>query len=231
MAQLIKSYMSDMAFSHFWDIFKRSKKIAATYTKEISELKEKLKETQAILEEQQHHDGNKIHRISESLKHSRDECLIMEKDQQAYEFRIRQADEKRRDMEREVHDLQRHIFSIQPLPPVILGPEAGREFASFCGVVEEWVQTNLGDALDDRAILKVGFNSHSAAAILSLISPPGKIAFQIPSTDEYNVIAAIMQFLCLEIFDKEFYCPMGELKLVADLQEILQTLQPRRGMS
>jgi hypothetical protein len=95
-----------------------------------------------------------------------------------------------------------------------------------------WVQKNLRDAIYERRLFTAAsIDNQAGVELLSLISEPGRRAFQVPGSDEYNVIAAIMRFLCREIFDKGFYCDLGGLSLVGSLQGEIQKLKPPRSKS
>jgi hypothetical protein len=91
---------------------------------------------------------------------------------------------------------------------------------------------HLGDAIEDRLIFKESpFESRSATDLLNLVSPAGKEAFLCPETDERNVIAAVMQFLIDEIFDKDFYCPIDTkgMDFLASIARSMRSLVPHRG--
>jgi len=67
--------------------------------------------------------------------------------------------------------------------------------------------------------------------LLSLIPHPGKEAFKYPETDEYNITAAILRFLCGEIFNKEFYCHIGNREIesfMVSVETSMRNLEPRR---
>lgn len=124
------------------------------------------------------------------------------------------------------------IFSLQPYQQEINESDAAAAYASLCKEVESWVAYNLGDAIEDRVIFKEGpFDSRAATDLLSLVSPAGKEAFSYSDTDEHNVIAAVMQFLINEIFDREFYCPIDArgMAFLASIASSMGSLVPHRG--
>ena len=136
------------------------------------------------------------------------------------------------ELKRNLAETQDFVFSLQPRRARITAQEATAEYSSLCEGVEEWVQTNLGDAIFDKALLKeqapLGL---SAKKFLNLISHPGRDAFVLPETDEYNVIAAVIVFLHSEIFNIDFYCPLepGAMDFIQSLEKSLETVEPRLG--
>jgi hypothetical protein len=126
------------------------------------------------------------------------------------------------------------IFSLQPRRETFTGSEAAAEFKSLCGSVENWVQTTLGDAIDDRKLEKQReILKEPAADFLGLLSRAAHEAFGVVDTDVYLVIAAVMKFLCNTIFDQEWYCPVGKgrMEFLTQLWKSMAKLQPRRGLS
>jgi hypothetical protein len=138
------------------------------------------------------------------------------------------------ELQKNLHDAQDFIFSLQPRQQRITESEAAVEFHSLCGSVEEWVQTKLGDALEDMTLSKErGPLGQPAKVLLSLISQPGREAFRCPETDEYNIIAVVMRFICNRILDKDFYCPIekGGMEFLNTIEKSMRNLEPRRGES
>jgi hypothetical protein len=108
-------------------------------------------------------------------------------------------------LRKELRDAHDFIFSLQPKREQITESEAAAEFRSLGRTIEDWVETNLGDDIHDRSITKQRIQASNIGRFLMLVSSPGQEASLCPDTDVYNVIAAIMKFLCIEIFDKDFY--------------------------
>ena len=136
------------------------------------------------------------------------------------------------ELRRNLHEAQDMIFSLQPRYERITGTDASTEFSCLCEVIEEWLQSNLSDDICDRALFKEkGSLGQPAKNFLNLISLPGKEAYLIPDSDEYNVLAGIMRFLYDEIFNTPFYCPLpgGQLDFVKNLEKSLANVEPRRG--
>jgi hypothetical protein len=133
-----------------------------------------------------------------------------------------------------LEDAQDFIFRLQPYLQKITESDASAAYDSLCKTVESWVEFRLGNAIEDRIIFKESvFDSRSAADLLNLVSPAGKEAFSCPETDEHNVIAAVMQFLKHEIFDKDFYCPIDPrgMDFLSSIEKSMRTLVPHRGQS
>jgi len=92
------------------------------------------------------------------------------------------------------------------------------------------VDRKLGDALEERTVTKEKLSYEPARRLLSLIPCHGKEAFRCPETDMYNIVAAILRFLCNEIFNEEFYSPIGhrEQKFMVSVEKSMRNLEPRR---
>lgn len=156
--------------------------------------------------------------MANAFKASQNECEILRA--QVFELRKNLQD---------AHDF---IFSLQPRQQKLTETEAAADFNTLCGSIEELVDRKLGEALEDRILTKEkSVPSEPSTMLLSLIPYPGKEAFKYPETDEYNITAAVLQFLCNEIFNKEFYCPIGEreIEFVVSIEKSMRNLEPRRG--
>lgn len=126
------------------------------------------------------------------------------------------------------------IFSLQPRREIFTGWEAAAEFKSLCGSVENWVQTTLGDAIDDRQLEKQReVLEVPAKDFLELIGRPARESFGVIDTDVYQVIGAVMKFLGNHIFDQEWYCQVGKgrTEFLSQLWKSVAKLQPRRDLS
>lgn len=155
--------------------------------------------------------------------------------------KLQRSDAHCKKLENEVNELEKNlqdahdfIFTLQPRRQVITPTEAADEFRTFCATVEEWVQTKLGDALDERRLRSPkDIVPEQAKRFMSLITPAGRESLKVPDTDEYHVLAAIMNFLCCEVFDKRFWCPIGPgaMEFLESIERNMQNLEPRRGKS
>ncbi len=157
--------------------------------------------------------------VIEKLEASQTECEILR----------RRVLELRKNLEEQ----QDFVFSLQPQQAKITETEAKSEFTSLCGVIEEWVDTNLGDAIQDKAMVEEKVALEPAKALLSLIPPSGREAFKYFDTDEHNIAAAIMQFLCENIFEREFYCPItpGAIDFLVGIERSMRNSNPTRSKS
>jgi hypothetical protein len=135
-------------------------------------------------------------------------------------------------LEKELRDAHDFVFSLQPKGEQITESEAAAEFNLLYRMIEDWVETNLEDEIHARSIIKRRrFQASRIRRFLKLVSLPGEEASRCPDTDVYNVIAAIMTFLCIEIFDKDFYCPVeeGAMDTLNSILMSMRNLEPRRG--
>jgi len=123
------------------------------------------------------------------------------------------------------------VFSLHRREEKITSADAADEFNSFCGSVEDWVQRKLGDAIGVRVAERSIHANQSTKQLLSFILQSGKDAFNYPDTDECNVYAAVMRFLCVKIFDQDFYCPVGrgQMEFLSSIEKSMRNLDPPRG--
>jgi hypothetical protein len=130
-----------------------------------------------------------------------------------------------------LQDAQDFIFSLQPSQQILTEMEGTADFISLCASVEAWVDSRLRESLDDMVVTKGKVPLKASQVLLSLIPYPGEKAFEYPQTDEYNITAAILKFLCDTIFLKNFYCPIGalETKCLLSVERSMRSLEPRRG--
>jgi hypothetical protein len=135
------------------------------------------------------------------------------------------------ELRRNLEEQQDFIFSLQPHPAKITETEAKSEFILLCGTIEEWVDTNLGDAIQDRAMLKEKVQLGAAKRLLNMIPYSGREAFKYFDTDERNIAAVIMRYLCVQIFDREFYGPISpeETEYLRSIKRSMRHLNPPRS--
>jgi hypothetical protein len=167
--------------------------------------------------------------LNSTLEEACDTARKFKESQRERDFLQGQVLELRKEL-RDAHDF---IFSLQPRREQITESEAAAEFKSLGRTIEDWVETNLGDDIHDRSILKQRLQVSHIRRFLTCVSLPGQEASRCPDTDVYNVIAAIMKFLCIEIFDKDFYCPVeeGAMDFLNSILMSMKKLEPRRGES
>ena len=89
----------------------------------------------------------------------------------------------------------------------------------------------FGDAVERKFAEQASLSKPMTRNIFYLIPRPGKDAFRVPATDEYNVIAAIMRFLYERIFDQDFFSPIDpvRLELLTANKCNMRGVEPQRG--
>lgn len=134
-------------------------------------------------------------------------------------------------LQKQFDDAAGFVFSLQRREQKITETEAAAEYKTLYDMVENWVQSTLGDAIEQKFAEKSHPTNTKTKEFLTFIPQPGKEAFRYPDTDEYNIIAAIMRFLCIEIFEKDFYCPIGRgwMDFVISTEKSMRNLNPPRG--
>jgi hypothetical protein len=111
----------------------------------------------------------------------------------------------------QLKDARDHIFRLQPRRREITETEAQEAFKNLFDKVQRWVQNRLTPILDelDGGVLKNRpVHMENANRLLSLVREPAKHCFTTNESDEYHIIALIMQYLCSHLFNKSFYCPL-----------------------
>ena len=179
--------------------------------------------------------------LKDELQDSMETCDRLGRQKIALQDELESSVEEKRHMQEHIVDLQKQltdkqdfVFSLQRREQKVTESEAATDFNSICIAVEEWVQTKLGDGIEQRSALEAESFASKMPAIrkfLALIPQPGYDAFGYPDTDEFNVTAAIMHFLKVEIFDKDFYCPIegGAMDFLTSIEIGMRVLEPRRG--
>ena len=120
---------------------------------------------------------------------------------------------------------------MQPHKHKFTESEARGDFNSPGELVEDRAQVKFGDAIERKFAEQASLSKPMTRNIFYLIPRPGKDAFRVPATDEYNVIAAIMRFLYERIFDQDFFSPIdpGRLELLTANKCNMRGVEPQRG--
>ncbi|OBT67816.1 hypothetical protein VE03_02423 [Pseudogymnoascus sp. 23342-1-I1] len=137
------------------------------------------------------------------------------------------------ELQDDLKDAHDFIFSLQPRQQRFTETEAAAEFDTLCGSIEMLVVRKVGTALDEKALLKHDrYSPVTAKILMDLIPAPGIEAFKYTETDEYNVTAAIIRFLCNNIFDLDFYLPLGaqEREFMGSIERSMRNLEPGRDI-
>ncbi|KAL4946805.1 hypothetical protein BDV06DRAFT_217960 [Aspergillus oleicola] len=135
-------------------------------------------------------------------------------------------------LQSDLRDAQDTIFSLQPRHLVLTESEASEEFTSLLAAVEEWVDQKLGDALEDMSIADDQLRVKDIGALMDLIPPAGRSAFNILNTDVDLIQAAVLRYLNDTIFAQDFYCPLppSERQFVMTVERSMRGLTPRRDI-
>ncbi len=154
---------------------------------------------------------------AEKLKESQEECAKL----RAQTLKLR----------RDLKEAQDFVFSLQPRQTPFTESEAALDFRSLCDSVQIWVERELSDFIFEKVLFKNRTQVATARKLLAHISLPGKEASKIPGTDDYNITTVIMRFLEVNVFNKDFYCGVGEreVEFLRSLQASMRSLNPPRG--
>ncbi|PBP17640.1 hypothetical protein BUE80_DR011588 [Diplocarpon rosae] len=138
------------------------------------------------------------------------------------------------DLRERLREAEGIIFSQFPQERSITEVEARAKFVYICGAVEEWVDTMLLDAVEDRLLAgeKLDLSSQAKAQrLFALIPAAGQEAMAYAGTDGYNLMAVIMMFLHREVFGNDLGGAVDEdtVKFIASIERDMRNLQPQRG--
>ncbi|KAL4872868.1 hypothetical protein BDV12DRAFT_127041 [Aspergillus spectabilis] len=135
------------------------------------------------------------------------------------------------ELQRDLHEAQDFLFSLQPRLQTLTEAEAVEEYQGLCAAIEDWVDQKLADSLEEMTVAGE-FRMKDIQNLMELIPGLGKAAFNHRGTDVDNIQAAILRFLTDAIFSQDFYCPLArhEREFVTAVERSMRTLQPRRDI-
>lgn len=133
---------------------------------------------------------------------------------------VRQREASNGDLEAKVQEVEEqlrlardHIFRLQPQRTEITETEAAASFQVLYENVRRFVQNRLQRILSDldSGVLENHTPRHlgDGTNLLDLVRGSARTWFEARESDEFHVIAAVMEYLRRVIFDKPFYCPLG----------------------
>lgn len=189
----------------------KSKLMAATETlkidaKRISQLEEELSQSKTSLKT-----------TKPQFEESQSTCGIMQD-------RINALGE-------ELNETREQVFRLQPFRENITQSDALADYIAICHSVKSWIGTRLNSALDAGRIIGTKLHLPLARKLISLMTDSGINGTVYLETDEHNIIAIVMQFLRIEIFEKEFYGAVddGHMDFLFHIEKNMRNLNPRRG--
>ncbi|KAI9374734.1 hypothetical protein BJX61DRAFT_540540 [Aspergillus egyptiacus] len=135
-------------------------------------------------------------------------------------------------LQRDLQEAQDFVFSLQPRQQTLTETEASEEFRALCAAVEDWVDQKLGDNLEEMTI-NPDCRIEDIANLMDLISARGKLAFHVPGSDAQNIQALILRYLADNLFNLDFYCPLGtgQREFITSLERAMRDLTPKRAVS
>jgi len=138
-----------------------------------------------------------------------------------------------KDIVEDLKETQEHVFRLQPLQENITQSDAVAAYITICDSVKSWIGFRLDDALNTLNIDVEKLHMPSARKLTNLLTKSGLRGALYLETDEYNIIAIVMEFLRSEIFERELYGAVEDrdLAFVHLIQRNMATLNPRRGTS
>jgi hypothetical protein len=148
--------------------------------------------------------------------------------------KLQQAEKQSAEYQQNFDDAQEQVFSLQPRRSDITEDDAASEYSILRVNVENWIESHLGAALDlDHKIFaqsKVDIASGSRLLALIEITHRGAKSRDVPGTLPYYLRNAIMNFICVEIFQPELHDAVaGPWEFLQTIEASMRTLEPRRG--
>lgn len=116
--------------------------------------------------------------------------------------------------EKQLLEAKDQIFRLQPVRQDITESEAIEGYRTLCANVQRWVENRLKTILDDLDFgrLKTRPAPGQAGRFVSLMREAAKRGLSLDQSDEYHVIAIMMNYLCLVFFSKSFYCSLDDFE-------------------
>ena len=99
--------------------------------------------------------------------------------------------------------------------------------------MQNWIGFHLDEALDEGRIDLGKLDMTSASKLIMLLNPMGVKGLKFAETDEYNIIAVVMEFLRCEVFENELYgaVEVRDLEYMRTILKNMESLRPPRGRS
>ena len=133
----------------------------------------------------------------------------------------------------DLKETREQVFRLQPLRENITQNDALREYIAICHSVKSWIGLRLDNALNTGSINLAKMHPDSARKLIGLLTQNGRGGTVYPDTDEHNIIAIVMEFLRVKIFETDLYGAVErqDLKSIYQIQKNMKNLTPRRGKS
>lgn len=134
---------------------------------------------------------------------------------------------------KDLKETREQVFHLQPHRGNITQSDALREYIAICHSVKSWIRLRLDNALNTGSINVEKIHTSSARKLMSLLTQCGLNGTRYSETDEYNLIAIVMEFLRARIFETDLYgaVDVQDLKLIDQIEKNMRNLVPRRGKS
>ncbi|KAK7408847.1 hypothetical protein QQX98_008969 [Neonectria punicea] len=140
------------------------------------------------------------------------ELDVLNRELAATQRQLTEARSQMKTKTRQLQDAKDQIFRLQPRRNDITEAEARDVYKTLCGNVQRWVENRLKGALEDldQGRLTIRLAPQQAARFAGLLREPSRRCLNVDQSDEYHVVAVIMNYLWLVMFSKSFYCPLDD---------------------
>ena len=189
----------------------KSRAAEARRNKEIIELERKLKVSEREFKKGAEELQKELNQAKSRLRRKEEE--------------LKQQQARVQNVATQLSSAQDHIFRMQPRRNLITETEANEQFENLFNTVQGWVDSRLERILielDEDKLKERPCPYERAKRLLTFTQLRAREDFGSNRTDEYHVIAVIMLYLCHQIFNKDFYCPLDVQKDPAGTED--QTL-------
>ncbi|KAF2199491.1 hypothetical protein GQ43DRAFT_376118 [Delitschia confertaspora ATCC 74209] len=156
------------------------------------------------------------------------EQLRLQKEIEEWKKRVKRKEESDQKLSKQLQDARDHIFRLQPRRSFITETEAQEAFEDLFNNIQRWVENRLEgilDELDDGKLTSRPCTADAANRLLSFTFQRARQDFGTARTDEYHVLAIIMQFLNDNLFSRYFYCSLDGASLKGAEDRTVATIQ------
>ena len=200
----------------------------------ISQLRKQLSQAlkaSAQLEDQVLKRTTDLSKLENQLYHNNKSLAETEGKLQASNLQCKILRMKLEDATEDLKQTQEHIFRLQPQQQGITQSDALAAYIAICDNVQSWIGFHLDGAFEEGHIEVGKLDRSSANKLINLLNPMGLKGTSFAETDEWNLIAIVMEFLRSEILERELYgaVELRDLDFLRTILKNMETLTPPRG--
>lgn len=188
-------------------------------------LEESLKETKT--------NANLISQLEKKLSQSKTSLEAMKSKFKKSKSKCKELQCQIEALGKDLKETQEQVFRLQPLRENVTQNDALRKYIAICHSVKSWIGLRLYNGLNTGSINLAKIHPDLARKLIDLLTQNGRKGTVYLDTDEHNIIAVVMEFLRVKIFETGLYGAVErqELKSIYQIQKNMKNLTPRQGKS